>query len=737
MGRKAIIASREKMIRFLRRVQSALLLAVLLIPSHIAHAGANLYVSIPLSELNSDQPIDLKGLISTQDLEFTLPETWKMNEANWLFLRLSASELLDTSASSITIALNGLQVTSMSLNKLTGSGKRINLPSDFFVTGENILSITGSLYLPDDLETNCKGWDDPSRWSLVDPASTLHLAFEKQKLSSDLSNFPDAFIQPLDRYIPDGGDSIMFVLPDQVQPDDLNALTATAYFLGYHAGSDFAWNPKIVTISEFNNQSSHPDNIIFINNIPGQFNNSIATEKNAIGVFPSPWDVSKSVMIIFDNERTDGYTPALIFGDWIRKVLLDGNVAYFDRTPDQQPPVFKNSYTFEELGYLDRTVRGIGEADLTYKLYIPHNIDPTSSSLSLQITHSPDLDPSTSTIAVNLNGFTIASILPTTQNSRLEPIRIGLPAKRFRPGINYLRIAFDLHVPYSSCEKSPDSVWSTIFNNSTVELTYDNRTASPSLKHFPVPFTDYPGATFVIPDELNMQTLVQVAELTFSIGGSSYYANQPPQLITASSFSGTNDNRVNYIFAGLPTENPAIRKLNNFLPQPFKPDSNEMEDSYGIFLPTYNEAASVGLLQISPSPWDTDGSILVLTGTDSQGLSWAWDAALDVEVRKQFKGNLMIAGPDNNVAAGDPNASPVSIQFEQTPVVLRIPIIGKFLQQSGQSEAAVSFLAVVLAGLFTLVALKAVPLIPTVILFIKEKTKARKNDGNKSHDTRE
>jgi hypothetical protein len=723
------------MIRFLRGMQSIVLLSVLLLPSQSVSAGTNQSIDIPLSQLNGDQVIDFKGLISTQEFEFSLPESWKINEASWLDLRLTASELLDSSASSITISLNGLQVTSIPLSELTGTGKRINLPTDFFITGENILSITGSLSLPDDLETNCKGWDDPSRWSLMDPLSSLHLAFEKQKLSADLSNFPDIFVQPLDRYIPDGGDATVFVLPDEILPDDLNALTATAYFLGHHAGSDFAWNPHVVTKSEFDQIPSPPENVIFINTIPGQFGEAITRQKNAIGIFPSPWDISKSVMIIYDKERTDGYTPALIFGDWIRKVLLDGNVAYFDRTPDRQPPAFKNTYTFEELGYLDRTVRGIGEASLIYKLYIPYNIDPTSSNLSLQITHSPDLDPLISTIAVNLNGFTIASILPTTQNSRLEPIRVGLPAKRFRPGINYLRIAFDLHVPYSSCEKAPESVWGTIFNNSTFELTYENRTPSPSLDHFPVPFTDYPGATFVIPDELNLQTLHQVAQLTFAIGASSYYASQPPQVITASSFSYANNKQVNYIFAGLPSENPAIREFNDFLPQPFKAETNQLEEGFGVFLPVYDSAASVGLMQISPSPWDSNRTIFVLTGTDSQGLGWAWDAVMNPEIRTQFTGNLMIAGPGSNIASGNPNGLPANIQFEQTPVVLRIPIIGKFLQQSGQSEAAVSILAVALGGLFTLIALKVVPLLPAIIPFIKGKIKARKNTEDGSHGT--
>jgi hypothetical protein len=97
------------------------------------------------------------------------------------------------------------------------------------------------LYLPDDLSTNCKGWDDPSRWMYFNPQSTLHIGFQKQSLPADLSNFPDSFLQPLDRYLSDGGDKTLFVLPDEIKPDDMTALSATAYFLGRQGGDAFPW----------------------------------------------------------------------------------------------------------------------------------------------------------------------------------------------------------------------------------------------------------------------------------------------------------------------------------------------------------------------------------------------------------------------------------------------------------------------------------------------------------------
>jgi len=713
-----MVMARGCIMRCTKVILFLIIIFILFTPAIDVRAENGTFIEIPLQVLNSDKPMRIEGLIGSQNIEFILPKNWKVTDQSWLTLSVTASELLAAPDSSITVSLNGLQLTSLQLKDLIGADRRILLPPNFFVVGNNVLSFDGMLYLPDDLKTNCKGWDDPSRWMYFNPQSNLHIGFQKQSLPADLSNFPDSFLQPLDRYLSDGEDRTLFVLPDEPKPDDMNALSATAYFLGRQGGDTFPWQPQVVTQSQFASLKNINQNIVFVDNIPSQFENVIATQKNAIGIFSSPWDSSKTVMVIFDKDREDGYTPALIFGDWIKKVLLTGNVAYFDKTAEKAPSAFKEKYSFEELGYLDRTVRGIGIGSLIYKIYIPYQIDPTSASLALQIAHSPDLDNKTSSVSVNLNGYTVASILTATENSRLEPIRVDLPTKRFRPGINFIRVSFDLHIPYSSCEKAPQTVWATIFNSSLLQTTHRNRTSIPTLKDFPAPFNEDPGVTFVVPNKVDATTLEKISQLTFAFGASSLYTDRPPKVISAQQFDATEPDAENYFLVGLPSENPAIQKINGFLPQPFKAMSNQLQEGYGVFLPNANSEASAGLVQITPSPWNEHGTILVLTGTTSQGLEWDWNAILDPQAKKQFSGNIMVVGPENGLSAN--TQSPIAIHFQQTSIVANIPVIGKFLQQNGQSEQIISLAAIALAGLFTLIALKVAPLIFRLEIKLKQ-----------------
>lgn len=679
-----------------------------LIPSRFASAGDVYSINVPIQSLNDDQAINLSGLISTQTIEIPLPTNWGITSQSWLEIDITASDLLDLPTASLTISLNGLQVKSLHLANLSGTTQRIDLPANFFKRGNNTLTFAGTLYLPDDMQTNCKIWDDPSRWLLIGPQSQLHLSFQKQDIPADLAHFNDFFLRPLDQYLPKGENQTLFILPDDIKQDDLNALSAISYFSGHEAGENFNWDLQILAESEFNKLNNVDKNMVFIDTIPPQFTEDISTKKNAIGMFTSPWDNSKAVLVISDQNREDGYTPAYIFGDPARQVLLIGNVAYLDRTALAPPPNFKNKYSFEELGYLDRTVRGIGNENLTYRIYIPYDIDPTSATLSLQLAHSPDLDIQTSSFAIYLNGLTVASILPTAKKAGVEPIQVDLPTNRFRPGVNFLRFSFDLHLPYSRCEKALESVWATIFNNTTLQMTYRERITTPSLKDFPTPFNAYPGFSFVIPSKQDSLMLTHLAQLTFSIGASSFYAAQPPEILTAENYASSKAKRTNFILVGSPSENPAIKDVNDFMPQPFAKDWKQPQEGFGVFLPASDQNASIGLLQIIPSPWNKKGTMLVLTGTDSQGINWVWDVISDLKIRDQFDGNLMVVGSEKRNAASSTQKDQIpEPQFQQTPILTTIPIVGKFLQTNGQSEPFVALVAIFTAGLIILIGLKA------------------------------
>ena len=668
-----------------------------LVPQKYVRAQSQSFVEIPLETFNDEQPIELLGLISSQTLNIPVPQSWLLGEENWIEIKPRASSLLDLRRSSMTITLNDLQVASYSLAEIAEPEQRILIPASMFSQGNNTLTFTGTLYLPDDQETNCQNWDDASRWLTIEPGGILHLSFIRRDLPVDLSNFSQLLVEPLERFLSDEDKrQTLIVMPEKTTQDDLTSLSTLSYILGNRADIQYNWHPEIVTDRQFSPRISNNRNVIFVSHSPAELQNSTGSDKNYVALFPSPWAQGYSVMIIGDQNRQDGFSPATVFSDPARNVLLHGNIAYVDQQTTSPPQPFPNDFSFEDLGYLDRTIRGIGQQNLIYSLYIPYDIDPALVKLNLGLVHSPDLDIQNSSFTVYLNGFSIAGILPTARSSTGEPITVGLPASKFRPGINFIRIRFDLHVPYSSCERAPESVWATVLNNSTMEVTYRNRPPIPSLKHFPLPFSDFPGFVYVIPDQHDPNDLGNISRLAFMIGASAQLSNYPPQAMTASDFMQKKTEYRNAILVGLPLQNSATMSTNDLLPQPFTQDGVSLEDGYGIYLPTSDKDASLGLMQLIPSPWVRGGTVLVLTGNDQQGLDWTWDIILNPALRDQFAGNLMVVGSANRSQASgaiSTQESPLFL-FQQIADASNIPIIGPILQKGGKAFLVPALVAV-------------------------------------------
>lgn len=669
-------------------------------PKTVNAQGKN-FVEIPLETFHNHEPIEFLGLISSQTLNIPVPESWLLDEEDWIEIEINTSPLLDLSRSSLTISLNGLQVNSIALTNIPGTKQRISIPADMFSQGNNTLSFTSALYLPSDLDTNCQNWDDPSRWLTIKPGGILHLSFVRRELALDLSNFPQVFIEPLENYLPDKKDPLI-VMPENITDDDLTSLSNISYILGNYSGANSGWHPKIVTENQFNPNTSNSQNIIFIDNFPPQLQDIANDEKDYIALVPSPWSPGFAVMVIGDQNRQDGLSPVSVLSDPTRSILMHGNVAYISQHSLPIPQPFPNSFSFEDLGYLDRTVRGIGHQNLIYRLYIPYDVDPIQMKLTLALVHSPDLDLQNSSFTVFLNGFSIAGILPTARSSAEEPITVGLPAQRFRPGNNFIRISFDLHVPYASCERAPESVWATVLSNSSMEVSYRNLSPIPSLSLFPLPFSSFPGFTYVVSDQYDQNDLENVSRLSFMIGASSPQFNYPPNIMTESNFLQTKPEDRNLILVGLPNQNSAIRDINDLLPQPFDDNKNSLQEGFGVYLPSPDKEASLGLMQIIPSPWVKNGTILVLTGNDPQGLEWVYDVILNPASWDQFTGNLMVVG---SASRSEPYGKNPSVLFQYTADASNIPIIGQTLQRIGRSFLIPSLVAIGTALLLILLIL--------------------------------
>ena len=176
---------------------------------------------------------------------------------------------------------------------------KIDLFGRDFHQGLNTLTFTAMLHLPDDNETTCSNWDDPSRWLEIGPDSGLHLAVSSTNLPLDLAYFPQAFIEPIDRYIAGTvKNETIFVLPDEPMLDDLTGLVSLAYLFGHDAGRDLKWQPKV--LSEISSDVSAFENrgVVLLRSKRQIITPPTQTGMDYILMRNSPWDISHPLLFL-------------------------------------------------------------------------------------------------------------------------------------------------------------------------------------------------------------------------------------------------------------------------------------------------------------------------------------------------------------------------------------------------------------------------------------------------------
>ena len=495
-------------------------------------------------------------------------------------------------------------------------------------------------------------WNLPERWLTIEPDSILHLTYEKHEPNIDLADFPRPFVSsPVSKTNDNKFIRPLFVLPDNPSSEDLSALMGLSFVLGQNELPLSDWEPEFVTAANFSSKMAPDRNVVLVGNprtnmILAEYSQADSARKDAIEMGASPWDANHAIIVLSDNHPADGMVPTDTLADPVRSVLVRGNLAYADPALPASPPSLPEEMSLKDLGYTDRTVRGLGTKSLIYSLYLPYDVTVSNADISLHMVHSSAIDLSNSTANVYLNGYAIASILLSARSASLEPIEVSIPAERMRVGENFLRITFDFQPVNPTCEDNHESVWATIFNSSNLNILYRERSPLPDLRHYPQPFSDIGGTTIVVPDSLDQERLAYLAQLAARLGQQAHHQATPPRAKFVSEFDPEQLLTTHVILFGIPDENPIIMQVNDSLPLPFARDGKSLQQSFGIYVPDWTQNASFGLLEHIRSPWHAHGTVLVVTGNNAEGLRWASSILIDETAIGSINGNLVITGSD-------------------------------------------------------------------------------------------
>jgi hypothetical protein len=651
--------------------------------------------SVTFADLGYSTDETLQGIRVTRDYGVSWPDAWEVQPENTLTVRFSHSSALREN-SSMALDWNGTRLGSVLLtpeNAKEGTLK-VTLPG-VSIQRYNTLHLEFYMGIRDDF---CSDPDNPAVWATVHSSSFFEFAYALKSPAPDLGKFPLPFVDGS----PLMNNTVKFVLPGQPTQAELNAVALISAKLGQLA----AWRPLQVDAISMEQNQTIGGNLIVVGSI-GRLRMSdlqslpFVTLKDGRPVFTDTEGLSippGSGVLWEQPSRADGTAVMLIVtGDSDAAVLtaaralasasassrLAGQLGIVLQVPE---PVSNNknigqTITLEELGYRDMTARGTREQKVNFILPLPMAWQIQSeATLDLHLAHSGLLDSTRSSLNVLLNDAPVASILLTPKNATDAHATFDLPARLFRMGENKLTIVANMqvdkdHKGYAECwyDYSREA-WLAIYADSRLDLPGSSTGLFLSLGNYPRAFigsANLSDLAMVVPRSSNITIARSIVWISSRLGRFADGETLALSVIDTQAADAMASPLVHQILIGRPSENGAIAKLRDVLPQPFKPGSDEPEPLATI-AQVVSPRGSVGYIQ---SASDQAGQPrLIVTGTSDEGLLWAAEALSDPVLLGKLKGDLVI----------------LSGKGSMTTAEIRIKAVGSMVQPSNPPGSGVT-----------------------------------------------
>jgi cellulose synthase operon protein B len=538
-------------------------------------------------------------------------------------------------------------------------------------------------------------WCDYNGVLNIREESEANLVFRTAGAFRGLETFPRPLVQ--DSFIPE---TLYMVLPDSYSESDLVALDTVASAIGRGTAGEIKL--EVLRASEATPQMLANSNAVIIGQ-PG--NNAFITDLYNAGVLPTGYDgtsisgagaddgvlqliastenTANSFLVVSGNSENGVIKAAQTLSD--PPIGISGT-EYIAKSDVQDIPEIVQeedfAVTFAELGLANRTIYGNGTRGTLALFYIPRNWEIQDGS-NLVINYSTGTNDIATESAMNvyLNELPIAA--PTIDYGVVGEQELVIPLKRSQilPGSrNVIRIETIISEPSECKAYNPRTTWMTIRDTSFLYLPYVEYSGEmnlPPIFHPLYYLVNEQTVLFSLPSAPGQDVLNSMANLSFNLGsGLSTYQTGFEFLVSLKpDFDFNSYGDVSAVMIGKPTDNNAIARLNDELPQPFLAGANSLTPkNYAGGMRT-SEDVSIGVIQALQAPWNPFKVVTVVTGTTDDGLTWALENASNAGAYGSMIGDVVFVR-ETQVQAFQSNSSfsvpleSVLVNMADEPVII-------------------------------------------------------------------
>ena len=617
------------------------------------------------------EDITITGLNNSVSVYFPLPSNWLRRNPAQVTLVYQASPLLDNERTSVTISANNLPITS--IHPVADSQEHtvgFDVPPDRLNTEYLELRFDVRLFLAGDI--NCPEADNPGQWVTVRNTTKIQLVVDENIFTPTLAELPAAIVVQN----PIGAQpGVIFVLPDDFDASDLTVATRIAARLGRETGSGiFPFQAR--TASSITDLERTQANLVVVglpeknkmievvspalpvylneNEFETPTGGKIAGSTAVIQIFNSLWNPAYKILLVSGTDQAGLDLAGQAFADnaTYTAMIEQSQVAILDKLAtvqlvSTQQPWTSDTTSLSDLGFGDVTLDGMGLIESNYYFRLPPGwVLKPGSQLTLHLAYSTALTPD-SHVTVFVNGEPIGvfpieaggtskivtfalsdSILDTLiTGSQAQTMNIKVSARNFLELIN--------------CQPSnADAAWVTVIATDSTLYTPHGTLPIPDLQAFPYPFVDNSSdelpTTIVLPLAATPDEIAKGLSLATSLGRFGLAASQ----LDMAAYKETSEISLtdsNLVVLGTPERQPLVGKIMEKLTPDAAPLATEALDN-----------SLMGILLESPSPWNPDGTVLVVTGGSQDAFVGAADALFDAAPPVQQSGSLAIVEPQQS-----------------------------------------------------------------------------------------
>jgi hypothetical protein len=657
-------------------------------PAGAQEAGTDTITFFQLGE----SEIELNGPYDSQNIFFGLPAEWKPTGGGELNLLMSVSfnanaagaDAAQNYGGSLTVTLNNYTLAILPVNQTGEISQTVQIPAYALISkrtdGRNELILA----LDSGIDCNV----NQNLLVIVHSSSQFTLPHVLVPPDTSLVNFPRPIYQDTLYQ-----DSALIIIPDKPTASEMQGALTVSAGLSNLTGSKLLMD--LTTLGQLTAEQKAAGNLILVGkaaSLPliaqlpmpitvtgGQFKLEAGGEDDGVvAMVNSPWNISRVVLVVSGNTDAGVIKAAQAVSTGLLRPNTSPNLSVVkevDVIPN--PPTIPTDQTLADLGYNRDILERLGVSTVSYTFYLPPGqVITTEAFFELVMGHSALLDYARSGLVISLNGQPIGSVRFTdvTASKSNNIVQIPIPPAATLTGNNRLDVTAALYPLYNCSTPNFQDLYVVIWPESRLHLPLrpaqmESSTAT-ALDFYPAPFSYDPtlgNLAFILPEN-DLVAWRSAFNIAGFIGDRAGGSPLTPKAFFATAVTDEELASSNLLLVGLPSQLPVVGQMNDVLPVPFAEGSDVAQERNMQVIFRIPPDASVGYVELLPSPWNADNTVLAALGSTSQGVIWSGAALVDPTLRSQLSGNFA-AITDQQVVTADTRLSTIPQDSGIAPIV--------------------------------------------------------------------